>query len=82
MKEKVVKKKATDKKKDNDRNKEKENRFKSDVIMIYHHYIFGSALNTNALPEAFKEITDLMPFVKALINSKITINKTTISSPF
>ena len=80
MKKKVVKKKAADKKKSNDKNKGKKDRFKSDVIMIYHHYAFSSALNTNALSEAFKGITDLMPFVKALINSKVTVNKVTTSS--
>ena len=80
VEKKVVKKKVTDKKKDDDKNKKKEDRFKSDVIMIYHHHAFSSALNTNALSEAFKEITDLMLFVKTLINSKVTVNKTTTSS--
>ena len=32
-------------------------------------------MNTNALSEAFKKITDLMPFVKTLINNKVTVNK-------
>ena len=34
----------------------------------------------NALSEIFKEITDLTSFVKALINSKVTVNKTTMPS--
>ena len=76
MKEKVVKKKTANKKKNNDKNKRKEDRFKPDVIMIYHHYVFSSALNMNVLSETFKGITDLMPFVKTLINSKVTVNKT------
>ena len=76
MKEKVAKKKAADKKKSDDKNKKKEDRFKSDVTMIYYHYTFSFALNINALPEAFKKITNLMPFIKALINNKVIINKT------
>ena len=80
MKEKVVKKKTADKKKDDDKNKRKENKFKLNVIIIHHYYAFDSALNTNALSEAFKKITDLMSFIKALIDSKIIINKTT--TPF
>ena len=77
MEEKVAKKKTADKKKDDDKNKRKENRFKPDVIIIHCHHAFSSALNTNALSEAFKRITDLMSFVKALINNKITVNKIT-----
>ena len=81
VEEKVAKKKVTDKKKDDDKNKGKEDKFKPDITIIHHHYAFSSALNTNALSEALKEITDLMPFVKALIDSKITINKAiTLSS--
>ena len=75
MKEKIVKKKVTDKKKSDDKSKKKEDKFKPDVTMIHHHYAFSSALNTNALSEIFKRITDLMPFIKTLINSKIIINK-------
>ena len=82
MKEKVVKKKVADKKKDDDKNKKKKNKFKPDIIIIHYHYTFGSALNTNALSEAFKEIIDLMSFVKALIDSMITINKAIILSLF
>ena len=82
MKEKIVKKKITDKKKNDDKNKKKENKFKSDIIIIHHHYAFNSALNMNVLLKALKKITDLMPFVKALINSKITINKVITSSLF
>ena len=73
MKKKIVKKKAADKKKDN--NNKKINKFKSDVTMIHHHYAFNSTLNTNTLSETFKKITDLMPFVKTLIDSKATVNK-------
>ena len=80
MKEKIIKKKITDKKKNDDKNKKKKNKFKSNVIMIHYHYVFSSALNTNALFKIFKRITDLMSFIKALINSKITVNKTTTSS--
>ena len=79
MKEKVVKKKVADKKKNNDKNKEKKNKFKSDIIMIYCYHTFGSALNMSALSKVFKGITVLMSFVKALIDSKITVNKTIIS---
>ena len=50
--------------------------------MIHHHYAFDFALNTNALTEVLKGITDLMPFVKTLIDSKVTINKATTPSPF
>ena len=82
MEEKIIKKKVTDKKKGDDKNKGKKNKFKPDVTMIYHHYAFGSALNMNALSETFKEITDLMSFIKALIDNKITVNKATIPSPF
>ena len=82
MKEKIAKKKMTDKKKDDDKSKEKENKFKPDITIIYHHHAFSSALNMNALSKAFKGITDLMSFVKALINSKITVNKIIISSLF
>ena len=82
MEEKVIKKKAADKKKGNDKSKEKKKKFKSDIIIIYHYYTFNSALNTNALSEVFKEITDLMPFVKALINNKVTVNKIITSSSF
>ena len=81
VKEKIIKKKAADKKKDNDKNKRKEDKFKSDVTIVHCHYTFNSALNTNALSKVFKGITDLMPFVKALINSKVIINKTTTPSP-
>ena len=50
--------------------------------MIHYHYTFGSALNINALSEIFKKITNLMSFIKTLINSKITVNKTImLSSP-
>ena len=83
VEEKVAKKKAADKKKGDDKNKGKENKSKPDVTMIHHHHAFSSALNMNALPEVFKGITDLMPFVKALIDSKVTINKAiTPSSPW
>ena len=78
MKEKIIKKKTTDKKKDDDKSKKKKDKFKSDIIMIYHHYAFGSALNMNALSEALKRITDLISFVKALINNKVTVNKAII----
>ena len=50
--------------------------------MIHYHYAFDSALNTNALSEIFKRITDLMSFIKILINSKVIINKTIIPSSF
>ena len=70
------------KKKGNDKNKKKEDRFKFDVTMIYYHHVFSSALNTNALSEVFKRITDLMSFVKALIDSKVIINKTIMPSSF
>ena len=82
VEEKIVKKKAADKKKGDDKNKGKENRSKPDVTMIHCHYAFGSALNMNALPEALKGITDLMSFVKALIDSKVIINKATMPSSF
>ena len=72
----------TNKKKDDDKNKRKKNRFKSDIIMIYHHYAFSFALNMNALSEIFKRIIDLMSFVKILINSKITVNKIIMLSSF
>ena len=78
VEEKVAKKKTTDKKKSNDKNKRKKDRFKPDVTMIHCHHVFDSALNMNALPETFKRITDLMSFVKALINSKVTVNKVII----
>ena len=71
----------TNKKKNDDKSKRKKDKFKSDVTMIYYHHAFDFALNMNALPEAFKGITDLMPFVKALINSKITVNKATMPFP-
>ena len=48
--------------------------------MIHCYYVFNSTLNMNALSKVFKEITDLMSFVKTLINSKITVNKAT--TPF
>ena len=70
----------TDKKKGDDKSKRKEDKFKPDVTMIHYHYAFSSALNMNALSEALKEITDLMPFVKALINNKVTVNKATMPS--
>ena len=79
VEEKIVKKKITDKK-GNDKSKKKKDKFKFNITMIYCHHAFDSALNTNALSETFKEITDLMSFVKALINNKITVNKTTTSS--
>ena len=82
MEEKVVKKKAADKKKDDDKSKKKKDKFKPDVTIIHYHHAFDSALNTNALPEVLKGITDLMPFVKALIDSKIIINKTIMLSSF
>ena len=80
VKEKVAKKKTADKKKGDDKSKKKKDKFKLNIIMIYHHHTFSSALNMYALPEALKGITNLMPFVKALINSKVIINKTTTSS--
>ena len=82
MKEKITKKKTADKKKDDDKSKRKEDKFKPDITIIHYYYVFDSALNTNALPEAFKRITDLMSFVKALINSKVTVNKTIIPFSF
>ena len=82
MKEKVVKKKVADKKKDDDKSKRKEDKFKPNVIMIHCHHTFSFALNMNALSKAFKRITDLMLFVKALIDSKVTINKIIMSSLF
>ena len=82
MEEKIAKKKVTDKKKSNDKNKKKEDKFKPDVTMIHCHYTFSSALNMNALSEVLKGITDLMPFVKTLINSKVTVNKATTPSSF
>ena len=81
MEKKIAKKKAADKKKDDNKNKKKENKFKPNIIMIHCYYAFNSALNTNALSEIFKRITDLTPFVKALINSKITVNKAATLSP-
>ena len=75
MKEKIVKKKATDKKKNDDKNKEKKDKFKPNITMIHYHHVFNFALNINALSEIFKGIIDLMPFIKALLNSKVTVNK-------
>ena len=81
VEEKVVKKKVANKKKGDNKNKGKKDKSKPDITMIHCHHAFGSALNTNALSEVLKGITDLMSFVKALINSKVTINKTTTPSP-
>ena len=81
VEEKVTKKKAADKKKYDDKSKKKENKFKFNVTIIHHHHAFSSALNTNALLKAFKGITDLIPVVKALIDSKVTINKAIMPSP-
>ena len=77
IEEKITKKKVTDKKKDDDKSKRKENKFKPNIIIIHYHHAFNSALNMNALSEVLKRITDLMSFIKTLINSKITVNKTT-----
>ena len=82
VKKKIIKKKTADKKKNDDKNKRKKDRFKSDVIMIHHYHAFSFALNINILSEVFKRITDLMSFVKALIDNKITVNKAITSSSF
>ena len=80
MEEKVVKKKAANKK-DDDKSKGKEDKFKLNITMIHHHHVFNSALSMNTLPEILKGITDLRPYIKALIDSKVTINKAITPTP-